>query len=61
MSPLAAEPKSAVPQVATEWLTNSDSDLQVALAFVLAIGGIFMNPIENLSGNSQEIHMRKAA
>jgi hypothetical protein len=61
MSPLAAEPKSAVPQVATEWLTNSDSDLQEALAFVLAIGGIFMNPIENLSGNPQEIHMRKAA
>jgi hypothetical protein len=61
MSPLAAEPKSLVPQVATEWLTNSDSDLQGALAFVSAIDGNFMNPIKNLSGCSHDIHMRKAA
>jgi hypothetical protein len=61
MSPLAAEPKSAVPQLATEWLTNSDSDLQGASAFVSAIGGINMNPIKNLSGCPLGIHMRKAA
>jgi hypothetical protein len=61
MSPLAAEPKSAVPQLATEWLTNSDSDLQGALAFVSAIDGIIMNPMMNLSDKSQHIHMRKSA
>jgi hypothetical protein len=57
--PLAAEPKSVRPQVATEWLTNSDSDLQVAFPFTPAINGIILNQFRIFAVNGFNIHTKK--